>query len=113
MNIVSRALLIASFIAPIIGSVVPASAMTNQEWQAYKRDCAGRGGTAGVHADGSPGCHIGAIAKVKKGFKTNVSPSRTYRSGSGAGKANFQDLSMKPPRPPKDGSPKPILLPVK
>ncbi|WP_114009591.1 hypothetical protein [Cohaesibacter intestini] len=88
MKTIHRSLLIASFIVPF--AVTAASAMSHSEWEAYKKDCRSRGGTPGVHMDGSPGCHIGAAAKVKNGFKLNKSPKLV--KGSGSGKAAFTDL---------------------
>lgn len=43
----------------------PAYSMSVSEWEEYKKNCRDQGGTPGVHEDGSPGCHIGAVASAK------------------------------------------------
>ena len=110
MKTITRALLIASFIAPF--AVTAASAMSHSAWEAYKKDCRGKGGTPGVHMDGSPGCHMGAKAEVKKGFKLNKAPKLVKGNGGGSGKVAVGDLMLKKPKEVK-GSPKFKKLPVK
>lgn len=39
------------------------------KWDDYKAACKSAGGKPGVHEDGSFGCHMGAMAKLPKGFK--------------------------------------------
>jgi len=48
--------------ALLLSVMCPSLAYTNQEFQEYKRECVGGGGTVGIHGDGSLGCHHGIAA---------------------------------------------------
>ncbi|WP_133192725.1 hypothetical protein [Labrenzia sp. 011] len=39
------------------------------KWDDYKAACSSSGGSPGVHAAGSFGCHMGSMATLPKGFK--------------------------------------------
>lgn len=69
------------FIALLGASILaaPAYSMSVSEWEEYKKNCRDQGGTPGVHRDGSPGCHIGAVASAKN-IDFNAKPKLTKQA---------------------------------
>ncbi|MFW2588428.1 hypothetical protein [Sagittula sp. SSi028] len=56
--------------------------MSVSEWEEYKKNCRDQVGTPGVHADSSPGCHIGATETAKDmDFSAEPKPIGGTRAG--------------------------------
>jgi len=111
MNLsIAKKIGIMAFMLPLFAT--SASAYTTAEYAAHKKGCEGQGGTVGIYQDGRLGCHMGIMSNLPANFKVikntkefeavtkaakpnlkkAIKPNASASQGSGAGKANFQDL---------------------